>query len=242
MKKINIYSSDAKPTNPIPNSLVLVEDNAFYYDTNNQDFKLGAPSSATTWSNIAGKPAVVAEGADQATARASIGAGTSSLVIGTTATTAMAGNTPIPAPSTWANIAGKPAFVAEGATATAARTALGLGTAATTASTAYATASQGALADTAVQPAGLPTWTTISGKPTFVAEGASASAARTSLGLGTAATTASSAYATAAQGILADTAIQPVDLNIFFTSIVGYDAAETQTLKNIDGTLEWVTD
>lgn len=74
-----------------------------------------------------------------------------------------------------------------------------------------ATAAQGALADTAVQPGDLPatpTWTTISGKPVFVAEGANAAAARTALGLGTAATTASTAYATAAQGALANTALQ----------------------------------
>jgi hypothetical protein len=55
----------------------------------------------------------------------------------------------------WTTISGKPAFVAEGANAAAARTALGLGTAATTASTAYATAAQGTLANTAVQPAAI---------------------------------------------------------------------------------------
>lgn len=56
------------------------------------------------------------------------------------------------------------------------------------------------------------TWTTIEGKPAFIAEGANAAAARTALGLGTAATTASTAYATAAQGVLANTATQPNDL------------------------------
>src|SRR5690606_23483652 len=40
----------------------------------------------------------------------------------------------------------------------------------------------------------------------------SASAARTALGLGTAATTDATAYATAAQGATADTAVQPGDL------------------------------
>lgn len=44
-----------------------------------------------------------------ATARAAIGAGTSNLTIGTTAGTAMAGNTPIPDAATWANLSGKPA-------------------------------------------------------------------------------------------------------------------------------------
>ena len=52
----------------------------------------GSGGPAPTWTTIAGKPAVVAEGADQAAARTAIGAGTSSIVIGTTATTAMAGN------------------------------------------------------------------------------------------------------------------------------------------------------
>ncbi|MDO3680427.1 hypothetical protein [Paenibacillus ehimensis] len=45
-----------------------------------------------SWSDVTGKPAVIAAGADQATARAAIGAGTSSLVLGTTGTTAAAGN------------------------------------------------------------------------------------------------------------------------------------------------------
>ena len=43
-------------------------------------------------------------------------------------------------------------------------------------------------------------------------------ASRTNLGLGTAATTASTAYATAAQGALADSAVQPVDLATVATS------------------------
>lgn len=43
-----------------------------------------------------------------AAARAAIGAGTSNLALGTTATTALAGNTPIPAAATWANLSGKP--------------------------------------------------------------------------------------------------------------------------------------
>lgn len=98
--------------------------------------------------------------ADAAAARDAIGAGTSDLEIGTTATTALAGNTTIPAAATWEDISGKPAFVAEGADAAAARTALGLGTAATTASTAYATAAQGTLAGTAVQPDDLPAFGT----------------------------------------------------------------------------------
>lgn len=45
-----------------------------------------------TWSDVENKPAVIAAGADQAAARAAIGAGTSSLVLGMTASTAAAGN------------------------------------------------------------------------------------------------------------------------------------------------------
>lgn len=45
-----------------------------------------------TWDSITEKPAVIASGTTQATARQSIGAGTSNLAIGTTASTAKAGN------------------------------------------------------------------------------------------------------------------------------------------------------
>ena len=93
------------------------------------------------------------------------------------------------------------------ASATGARTNLGLGTAATTAATDYATAAQGVLADSATQPADLATVATsggyadLTGKPT----------------LGTAAATASTDYATAAQGATADTAVQPNDTVSFAT-------------------------
>jgi len=50
---------------------------------------------------------------------------------------------------------------------------------------------------------------------------ASASTARTNLGLGTAATTASTAYATAAQGTKADSALQPAAIGV---SVQGYDS------------------
>ncbi|MDB5179776.1 MAG: hypothetical protein JWN12_408 [Candidatus Saccharibacteria bacterium] len=54
--------------------------------------KLNATAAAPDWSTIANKPAVIASGADQASARTAIGAGTSNLAIGTTSTTAAAGN------------------------------------------------------------------------------------------------------------------------------------------------------
>ena len=44
------------------------------------------------WEEVTGKPAVIASGESQEAARTAIGAGTSSLVIGTTSTTAMAGD------------------------------------------------------------------------------------------------------------------------------------------------------
>lgn len=52
----------------------------------------GGAGGSVAWADITGKPAVIAAGADQAAARTAIGAGTSNLEIGTTATTAMAGN------------------------------------------------------------------------------------------------------------------------------------------------------
>lgn len=86
--------------------------------------------AAVTWATIGGKPAVVAEGADMAAARTSIGA-------------AAAADIPdVPDAPTWATIAGKPAVVAEGADMAAARTSIGAGTSnlalGTTASTAKA--------------------------------------------------------------------------------------------------------
>ena len=53
-----------------------------------------------TWTSLAGKPAVVAAGTTQADARTAIGAGTSNLTIGTTSTTAKAGNYTPPDAST----------------------------------------------------------------------------------------------------------------------------------------------
>ena len=54
----------------------------------------GATGAAgtTSWAGITDKPAVIAAGADATAARAAIGAGTSNLAIGTTVSTAAAGN------------------------------------------------------------------------------------------------------------------------------------------------------
>jgi len=107
------------------------------------------------------------------------------------------------------------------ANAATARTNLELGTAATTASTDYATAAQGATADSATQPGdNISTLTNDSGFIDSSGAPVQSVAGRTGVvtlsntdvsGLGTAATTASTDYATAAQGGLADTAVQPSD-------------------------------
>jgi hypothetical protein len=55
-----------------------------------------------------------------------------------------------------------------------------------------------------------------------------AAGARTNLGLGTAATTNASAYATAAQGTLADSAVQPEDIGTAAAQNVGYFATAAQ--------------
>ena len=66
---------------------------------------IGAASTSdiTTadWNTLQNKPAVVAAGADQASARTAIGAGTSNLALGTTGTTALAGNGTAATASKW---------------------------------------------------------------------------------------------------------------------------------------------
>lgn len=61
----------------------------------------------------------------------------------------------------------------------------------------------------------------------------SASTARTNLGLGTAATTASTDYATAAQGTLADSAVQPSDNISTLTNDSGYITGYTVTQSDV---------
>jgi hypothetical protein len=118
------------------------------------------------------------------------------------------------------------------ASASAGRINLGLGTAATTASTDYATAAQGALAASATQPGDLATVATsgaysdLSGTPSpfdpstlaTVATSGAYSDLSGKPTLGTAASTASTDYATAAQGALAASATQPGDLGTAATA------------------------
>ena len=118
------------------------------------------------------------------------------------------------------------------ADAAAARTTLGLGTAATTAAADYATAAQGALADSATQPGDLATVATsgsyndlsnlptlfsgayadLTGKPTLFSGAYADLTGKPTLG--TAAATASTDYATAAQGATADSALQAETLSL----------------------------
>jgi hypothetical protein len=99
------------------------------------------------------------------------------------------------------------------ADAATARTNLGLGTAATTASTVYATAAQGTTADSAVQPTdGIEALSNVSiSNPAdgSILKYVSANSQYEEASLGTASTADSSDFATAAQGGLADTALQP---------------------------------
>lgn len=67
---------------------------------------------------------------------------------------------------------------------------------------------------------------------------ANASTARTNLGLGTAATTASSDYATAAQGALADSATQPGDLGTAAALNVGTADTNVVQLSDVGGTVK----
>ena len=108
------------------------------------------------------------------------------------------------------------------ATASAARTTLGLGTAATTASTAYATAAQGTLAASATQPGDLATVATsgayndLTGKPTLFSGDYDDLSNKPTLG--SAAATATTAYATAAQGTKADA--NDTDIDDIYTQLV----------------------
>lgn len=92
-------------------------------------------------------------------------------------------------------------------TVAAAKTALGLKSAAYTESSAYATSAQGAKADSAVQSVSIATGTA-NGKIKLTVDGTATEASVK--GLGSAAYTASDAYATAAQGSKADSALQAI--------------------------------
>lgn len=84
----------------------------------------GGGVGSVAWGDVTDKPAFIGAGSTAAAARTVIGAGTSDLALGTTSTTAKAGDY---AP-TWSDVSGKPAVIAAGADQAAARTAIGAGT------------------------------------------------------------------------------------------------------------------
>lgn len=153
----------------------------------------------------------------------------------------LAANPPV-ASAAWADIIGKPAVIAAGATAGDARAAIGAADAASVAAgldranhtgvqaistvtslqttldakqpldaTLTALAGVTTVANKLIYASGVDTFLTtdLTAAARNLLDDADAAAMRTTLGLGTAATTASTAYATAAQGALADTAVQP---------------------------------
>ncbi|TXH10487.1 MAG: hypothetical protein E6R04_05285 [Spirochaetes bacterium] len=157
-----------------------------------------------TWSTISGKPAVVAAGATQADARTAIGAGTSSLAIGTTGSTAAAGNRAATETATGMVELATTAEATTGTDTVRAVTPAGVKAVADTKANVSHTHTASQVSDS-----------TTTGRALLTA--VDAAAARTALGLGTAATTASTAYATAAQGAKADTAVQPAALTAYAT-------------------------
>lgn len=131
--------------------------------------KLNASAGTPEWADIVDKPAVMAVGASQADARAAIGAGTSNLTLGTTNSTAKAGDYQ-PA---WADVSGKPAVIASGADQAAARAAIGAGTSNLALGTTSSTAKPGDY-----QPA----WSDITSKPAVIGAGATQADARAAIG------------------------------------------------------------
>lgn len=132
------------------------------------------------------------------------------------------------------------------------RVALGLGSAALSASTDFASSAQDLLAGTALQPGTLPLGTTLNSTEanslvnyTRVnsALGTNPSGIRTTLGLGSAALAATTAFATAAQGTLAGTALQPGTLPLGTTlsstdanTLVNTTRVQSAISGDIDGT------
>lgn len=107
-----------------PARITVATDAAFVNVVTSIPAEGGGPTAAD---DIVGASTVgknVIKAADAAAARTAIGAGTSSVVVGTGATNAKAGNY---AP-TWAEVTAKPVVIASGADAAAARTAIGAGT------------------------------------------------------------------------------------------------------------------
>lgn len=159
-------------------------------DITNKPTTFAPATHSHTWNDITGKPAVIAAGADAAAARTAIGAGTSNLTIGTTSTTAKAGDYQ----PTWAQVSGKPAVIASGADAAAARAAIGAGTSNLAIGTTSSTAKAGDYQ---------PTWAQVTGKPATFAP-----SAHTHTATEVTATAVGGGSATTVQGILEELALR----------------------------------
>lgn len=143
-------------------------------------------AAAITDSTVVGRAVLKAVDADAA--RTAIGAGTSNLTLGTTASTAKAGNY---APS-WTEVTAKPTVIAAGNTQAEARTAIGAGTSSLVLGTTASTAKAGNYT---------PTWTEVSAKPAVIASGSTEAAARTAISVSSTAEM-NSAISDAVNGII----------------------------------------
>ena len=186
MKNLKTLAYKVKPTIPESNSLAVVNDELYYYDENNIEHTISSSDEAgVSWVAIEGKPSTFPP------------------TIGTTATTAKAGNYQ----PTWAQVTGKPATFEPiiGTTATTAKAGNYVptwsevtgkpATFAPTVGTTATTAKAGNYVPAWTEVTGKPTtfapaahthaWVDITAKPAIIATGATQAEARTAIGAGT---------------------------------------------------------